>query len=107
MLKEKLHLGRRAKKEEVEAKEDLPAQLAAQREKEHEAPLKSRKDGQLATQAGQLERQHLQSALGGAKKLEPHTRLPSLPHEGKTKEEMSEHERIERGAAVSERERLN
>ncbi|KAG0148808.1 hypothetical protein CROQUDRAFT_40836 [Cronartium quercuum f. sp. fusiforme G11] len=103
---ERLHLSSRAQKNQEakdakDAADDLPAKLAAQRLKDHQDWIDRRQTAQLATQAGETQRQHIQDAVGRGNKLSPTTDLPSLPYEGIPKEEMTDHQRIERGAAVS------
>lgn len=104
-VKEKLHLKSRkqaeldAKKAKEEA-EDKPAKLAAQRLKDREKWLKYQQDVKVAFQAGETERQAIKTAVGTGKKLSGSTTLPPLPYEGKSIQEMTEHQRIERGATL-------
>ncbi|KAH9815137.1 hypothetical protein DFH28DRAFT_893366 [Melampsora americana] len=105
-LKEKLHLksSKQTKIEEKKAKEeaeDKPAQLAAKRLEDRERWLKYQQTGKVASQAGEAQRQAIETAVGTGKKLSGTTALPPLPYEGKSIQEMTEHQRIERGAAVS------
>ncbi|EGF98915.1 uncharacterized protein MELLADRAFT_68969 [Melampsora larici-populina 98AG31] len=105
-VKEKLHL-RSRKQDEIDAKkakeeaEDKPAQLAAQRLKDRERWLEYQQNAKVAFQAGEAERQAIKTAVGAGNKLNGSTTLPALPYDGKSIQEMTDHQRIERGAAVS------
>ncbi|KAI7962198.1 hypothetical protein MJO28_000292 [Puccinia striiformis f. sp. tritici] len=88
---------------EKEKHEDRPAQLAAERISQEEKDWKERdRVNRLASSAGQEERERIKKQDGLEKgRLLKSAILPSLPHEGKAKEDMTDDERVERGAAVA------
>lgn len=92
---------RERQEDEKEQAQDRPAQLAAQHAQEHEEWKEASRVNRIARLAGDEERQRLEASVGlTGGKLKRSVGLSSLPHEGKRKEDMTDDERIERGAAL-------
>jgi hypothetical protein len=85
-----------------EKDEDRPAQLAAEKVSHQEIWKETVRVNRLARMAGEEERERIKKQ-GGLEngKLRKSAILHSLPHDGKKKEDMTDDERVERGAAVS------
>jgi len=84
-----------------EAREDQPAQQAAKLASDQGTWQESVRVNRLARVAGEEERERIKNVgkLSNGK-VRNSVVLPSLPHEGKKKEDMTDDERVERGAAL-------
>ncbi|WAQ80869.1 hypothetical protein PtA15_1A207 [Puccinia triticina] len=87
---------------EKEKNEDRPAQVAAEHASHQENWQETVRVNRLARVAGEEERERIKKQQGALKdgRLRNSVVLPSLPHEGKKKEDMTDDERVERGAAL-------
>lgn len=86
---------------EKDKKDDQPAQLAAQLAAHKGNWEETVRVNRLARVAGEEERERIKKLEGLENgKVGSAVVLPSLPHEGKKKEDMTDDERVERGAAL-------
>ncbi|WAQ89268.1 hypothetical protein PtA15_10A692 [Puccinia triticina] len=86
---------------EKEKNEDRPAQVAAEHASHQGNWQEAVRVNRLARVAGEEERKQIKKQQGALKdgRLRNSVVLPSPPHEGKKKEDMTDDKRVERGAA--------
>ncbi|OAV97803.1 hypothetical protein PTTG_01505 [Puccinia triticina 1-1 BBBD Race 1] len=87
---------------EKEKNEDRPAQVAAEHASHQGNWQEAVRVNRLARVAGEEERKQIKKQQGALKdgRLRNSVVLPSPPHEGKKKEDMTDDKRVERGAAL-------